>query len=103
MNQYQIEEIILRMADIVMENRTLRRENNELRLTVKRHEAFTASLVGSENGIAKKQYDILMDIERNNSSVSLCNSMGWGTSERYIEDWEGELERRLKQNEEEMQ
>lgn len=94
MDMYEIENIILGMAQLVHENRALRKENNDLRLTVARHDAFTSSLVG--NSEAKKRYDVLCDIEDKNRRVSLCDSAGWITSEVYIYDWEAEADRRLR-------
>ena len=94
MSRWEIEEMILGMAQIVQENRLLRKENNELRLEVARHNAFCDSLVTSKPD-AKRKYDILSDIERQNRSVNLCDACGWITSEDYIDDWEAELKRRL--------
>lgn len=95
MDMYEIENIILGMAQLVHENRALRRENNDLRLTVAKHDAFVSSLVGGNNSEAKKRYDVLSEIERENSAVSLCEAAGWETNQRYIRNWEEEAERRL--------
>lgn len=97
MNIYEIENIILGMAELVHENRALRRENNDLRLTVAKHDAFVSSLVGGNTSEAKKRYDVLSDIERQNSTANLCESAGWETSQKYIYDWEDEAERRMRE------
>lgn len=97
---YEIENIILGMAQLVHENRALRKENNDLRLTVARQNEFTASMVGSNSSEHKKRYDILCEIERQNSSASLCESAGWETNQRYIYNWEEEVERRMRDSKE---
>jgi regulator of replication initiation timing len=86
-----IEDIILGMADMVLENRRLRKENNELRLECARYKAWADSYFNKE---AQVDYDILWDIKRNNMSVNMCDSLGWKTNQDYIEDWEDELEKR---------
>lgn len=88
---YEIEEIILGMADVVRENRILRKENNDLRLECARRKAYMDSYFSKE---AEIDYNILCDIENNNSSVRMCDSLGWHTNQDYIEDWEFELKKR---------
>lgn len=91
---YEAEEMILAMAQIVRENRALRQENNELRLREAKHDAYMRSLT---NKAAEKEYEILCDIERHNISCDLVRSNGWLSNQDYIDDWEAELERRMKQ------
>lgn len=100
MKMYEIEDIILGMADLVLENRALRKENNDLRLECATHDALMKSMVGG-GAEAKKRYEILSDIRRGNSMVSACHASGWQTNERYTLDWEAELERRMNGDEEE--
>ena len=91
---YEAEEIILAMAQIVKENRALRREVNELRLREAKHDAYMRSLT---NKTAEKEYEILCDIERNNLSCNVVRSNGWLSNQDYIDDWEAEFERRMKE------
>lgn len=91
---YEAEEMILAMAQIVKENRALRRENNELRLKAAKHDAYVRSFTNKE---AEKEYETLCDIERHNMSCNLVRSCGWLSNQDYIDDWEAELERRMKQ------
>ena len=95
MDMYEIEDIILGMAQLVHENRALRKENNDLRLTVAKHDAFVSSLVGGNTSEAKKRYDVLSEIERQNGAANLCAAAGWETNQRYIHNWEEEAERRM--------
>ena len=95
MDRWAVEEMILGMARIVQENRFLRKENNDLRLEIARHNSFCDSLVTSKPD-AKRRYDILCEIERQNRTADLCDACGWETNLDYIEDWEAELELRLK-------
>jgi len=95
MDMREVENIILGMAQLVHENRMLRKENDELRLSVAKHNAFVDSLAGSSK--AGKRYEVLSEIESRNSRVNLCNSAGWDTNEDYIYDWEAEAERRLQE------
>lgn len=95
-DQYDIEEIILGMARMVKENRYLREENNSLRLEVARHNAFVDTLV-CPNPEKEAKYNILSDIEQQNNAAKMCRSMGWMTSEEYIEDWEEELKQRMEE------
>lgn len=95
MENWEVEEMILGMARVVRECRLLRKENNDLRLKVARHEAFCDSLVTSKP-CAQQRYQILMDIEEQNRTADLCDSMGWETNRDYIDDWESEAERRLR-------
>ena len=90
--QQEIEDIILGMANIVKENRTLRRRVDELELEIAINNAHTRSYRSAE---AEKEYKILQDIHRNNFSCSIAESNGWLTSEDYIDDWRHELHKRM--------
>ena len=90
---WEIEDIILGIADIVKENRALRRENNELQMECEKYKAYSFG--------DWKKGDILSDISIHNASVKSIESMGWLTNQEYISDWETELARRLKMNKEE--
>ena len=90
--QQEIEDIILGMADIVKENRALRKRVDELELEIAINQAHTRSYRSAE---AEKEYKILEDIQRNNFSCSIAESNGWLTSEDYIDDWRRELHRRM--------
>lgn len=96
MDMYEIENMILGMAQLVYENRALRKENNDLRLAKAKHEAFMSSMVGANSSEAKKRYEILSEIENENITANLCASAGWETNRDYIFDWEEELERRMR-------
>lgn len=95
MFQYDIEEIILGMADIVKENRYLRDQNNVLSLQVAKQQAFVDTLV-CYNPEKEAKYKILTDIESQNDSCKMCAHMGWMINQEYIEDWKTELNIRLK-------
>ena len=89
---HEIEDIILGMADLVKENRTLRKRVDELELEVAINNAHTRSYRSVE---AEKEYKILQDIQRNNFSCSIAESSGWITSKDYIDDWRHELHKRM--------
>ena len=84
---WEIEDIILGIADIVKENRALRQANNELKMECEKYKAYFYGDL--EKG------KILSDITIHNASVMSCESMGWLTNQEYIDDWEIELKRRL--------
>lgn len=86
---YEIEEMILGIADLVHENRMLRNKLEELSLSNAKHEALAFG--------KHKEYEILSDIEMHNISVRSCHSNGWLTNQDYIDDWEEEFNRRMKQ------
>lgn len=83
------ERVVLDLADMIRENRMLKKENSDLRLRLAASEALIASFAGHDSG----EYEFLSEIIRRNGSVDLCNSAGWGTSEERIDDWESRLER----------
>ena len=87
-DRYEIEEIILGMAKIVHENRMLRNELEEMSLSRAKYEALSHG--------KHREYEVLADIEMHNASVSSCHSNGWLTNQDYIDDWEEEFERRMK-------
>ena len=91
---YEAEEMILAMAQIVKENRALRREVNELRLREAKHDAYMRSLTHKS---AEREYEILCDIERHNMSCNVVHSNGWLSNQDYIDDWEAEFERRMRE------
>lgn len=91
---YEAEEMILSMAQIVRENRALRREVSELRLKEAKHDAYMRSLT---NKAAQKEYEILCDIEHHNISCDMVRSNGWISNQDYIDDWQAEFERRMKE------
>lgn len=88
----QIEDIILGMADLVKENHMLRKRVDELELQLAIESAQQRSYISAE---AKKEYDILCDIQRNNNSCNIAASNGWSTSDDYIDDWKSELYKRM--------
>lgn len=90
--QRDIEDIILRMADIVKENRVLRKRVDELELEVAINDAHTRSYRSAE---AEKEYKVLQEIQSNNLSCAIATSNGWLTSEDYIDDWRHELHKRM--------
>ena len=90
--QRDIEDIILGMSDIVKENRMLRKRVDELELQLAIEFAQQKSYRSAE---AKKEYDILCDIQRNNHSCNIAASNGWITSNNYIDDWKLELHKRM--------
>ena len=90
--QYEIEDMILGMADIVKENRALRKRVNDLGLEVVINDAQHRSYRSAE---AEKEYKILQDIQRNNLSCSIAESSGWLTNQEYIDDWGRELRARM--------
>lgn len=90
-DRYEIEEMILGMAEIVKENRALRKALNEEQMESEKYKAYFF-------GDSKKA-EILSDISIHNASVASTRSMGWLTNEEYIEDWEAELERRMAKQE----
>ena len=90
--QIDIEDMILGMADLVKENRMLRKCVDELELQLAIESAQQKSYRSAE---AKKEYDILCDIRRNNNSYNIAASNGWITSDDYIDDWKLELRKRM--------
>lgn len=90
--QREIEDIILGMADLVTENRVLRKRVNELELEVATNDAHTRSYRSIE---AEKEYKILQEIQSNNLSCAIASSNGWFTSNDYIDDWRHELNKRM--------
>ena len=90
--EHEIEEVILGMADIVRENRALRKRVNDLELEVAINDAEHRRYRSAE---AEKEYKILQDIQRNNLSCSIADSNGWLTNQEYIDDWSRELRARL--------
>lgn len=90
--QRDIEDIILGMADIVKENRALRKRVDELELEVAINDAHTRSYRSAE---AEKEYKVLQEIQSNNLSCAIAASNGWLTSEDYIDDWRHELNKRM--------
>ena len=90
--QHEIEEIILGMADLVKENRVLRKRVDELELEVAMNDAHMRSYRSIE---AEKEYKILEEIQSNNLSCEIAASNGWLTSEDYIDDWRHELHKRM--------
>ena len=90
--QHEIEDMILGMADLVKENRLLRKRVDELELEVATNDAFMRSHCSSE---AEKEYNILRDIQSNNLSCAIAASNGWLTSEDHIHDWRKELHKRM--------
>lgn len=93
MDIYEIENIILGMAEIVKENRAMREVIDELRLECEKYKAY---FYGESD-----KAEILSDISMNNASVKSMKSAGWLTNQEYIDDWESELHRRLKMKEKE--
>lgn len=90
--QREIEDMILGMADLVKENGMLRKRVDELELEVAMNDAHMRSYRSIE---AKKEYEILQEIQSNNLSCAIAASNGWLTSEAYIDDWRRELHRRM--------
>jgi hypothetical protein len=90
--QRDIEDIILGMADIVKENRVLRKRVDELELEVAINDAHIRSYRSAE---AEKEYKVLQEIQSNNLSCAIAASNGWLTSEDYIDDWRHELHKRM--------
>ena len=90
--QHEIEDIILGMADIVKENRVLRKRVDELELEVAMNDAHMRSYRSIE---AEKEYKILQEIQSNNLSCGIAQSNGWLTIEDYIDDWRHELNKRM--------
>lgn len=90
--QREIEDIILGMADLVKENRALRKRVDELELEIAINNAHTRSYRSIE---AEKEYKILQEIHSNNLSCAIATSNGWLTSEDYIDDWRHELHKRM--------
>lgn len=90
--QHEIEDMILGMADLVKENKMLRKRVDELELEVAMNDAHMRSYhsIGAE-----KEYKILQEIQSNNLSCAIAASSGWLTSEDYIDDWRHELHRRM--------
>ena len=86
-DRYEIEDIILGMAQIVKENRVLRQALNEEQMESEKYKAY---FYGDH-----EKAEILSDISVHNASVKSTRSMGWLTNQEYIEDWETELERRM--------
>ena len=86
-DRFMTENLILDMADIVKENRAMREIINELQMECEKYKAY---FFGESD-----KAEILSDITIHNTSVKSMQSMGWLTNKEYIEDWEGELERRL--------
>lgn len=88
-----IEDIILGMANVVYENRRLRREINDLKLTNAKNNAFIDSAV-YHNLDAYDRYEILAAIEKHNSQATMWANCGFSSAdEDYIFDWEPEVER----------
>ena len=92
LTQRDIEDIILGMADLVKENRVLRKRVNDLELEVAINDAQHRSYSSAE---AEKEYKILQDIQRNNIACSLAESNGWLTNQDYIDNWSRELRERM--------
>ena len=90
--KHEIEDIILGMADLVKENRILRKRVDELELEVAMNDAHMRSYRSIE---AKKEYKILQEIQSNNISCGIAASNGWLTSEDYIDEWRYELNKRM--------
>ena len=90
--QRDIEDIILGMADVVKENRILRKRVDELELEVAMNDAHMRSYRSIE---AEKEYKILQEIQSKNLSCAISASNGWLTSEDYIDDWRHELHKRM--------
>ena len=90
--QRDIEDIILGMADVVKENRILRKKVDELELEVALNDAHMRSHRSIE---AEKEYKILQEIQSNNLSCAIATSNGWLTSKDYIDDWRHELYKRM--------
>ena len=86
-DKYEIEDIILGMAEIVKENRALRMLVNELQMESEKYKAYFFG--------ESQKAEILSDISIHNASVRSAQSMGWLTNQEYIEDWEAELKRRM--------
>lgn len=84
-----VERAILELADMVHENRMLKKENSDLRLRLAASEALIASFAGHDNG----EYEFLSEIIRKNGTVDLCRSAGWETNQDRVDGWESELER----------
>ena len=89
-----IEDIILGMANVVYENRRLRREINDLKLTIAKNNAFIDSAV-YHNLDAYDRYEILAAIEKHNSQATTWTNCGFSATgeDAYIFDWESEVER----------
>ena len=85
----ELENAVLELADIIRENRMLRKENSDLRLRLAANDALIASFAGHDSG----EYEFLSEIIRKNNSVDLCRGAGWETSEERVDNWEKELER----------
>lgn len=83
----EIEDMILGMAEVVIENRALRKALNETEIEC---ETYKALFLGEH-----KKAEILSDISINNATVNSIHSMGGLTNQIYIEDWKAELERRI--------
>ena len=90
-DRYEIENIILGMAEIVKENRAMREVINELKMECEKYKAYF-------HGESAKA-EILSDIAMNNAAVKSMAAMGWLTNQKYIDDWEAELECRMKEKE----
>lgn len=90
--QREIEDMILGMADLVKENRMLRKRVDELELEVAMNDAHMRSYRSIE---AEKEYKILQEIQSNNHSCAIATSNGWLTSHDYIDDWRQELHKRM--------
>lgn len=93
-DRYEIEDIILGMAEIVKENRALRKALNEEQMESEKYKAY---FYGDH-----RKGEILSDISIHNASVESMRGMGWLTNQEYIEDWEAELEKRMAQKNKEV-
>lgn len=91
MERFDVEEIVLGMAEIVEENRILRRALNDAERECEMYKAYFYH--------ETQKADILSDIGRHNASVMSIHSAGWLTNKEYIEDWQEELARRMSKEE----
>ena len=69
-----IEDIVLGMAEIVRENRSLRQQIRDLDLENRMNKAYSTGNY--------KEGERLSELHMNNLSVKMANGMGWLTSER---------------------
>ena len=82
------EAMILEVADIVMENRSLQKENSNLRLRIATLEALVAAM---RPGGDYAKYEFLANIETQNITHDLHKAAGYVSTARRVDDWEQKL------------